>query len=470
MRKETNGNGGRGQSSRDAHRESASAADQTGAAGHVGGDAQKSTAGGSQRKRGEGQATNDAHGEGASTAQKTGAVGQKNAEAHDAVAGRSQTKRGGGQKRGDSHASRASAARETGAVGQSSPDVHERHADGSQQMRGGGQEMFDAQKYDASAALPTIQQICNALKLYQRKRVWAIKTLGRQENGTIHLVAGFCGYETWEDKPIRDKKFAQARNIIETTLTTIKKEVKLQEELSLSNKINIIEKLQGKLSFHDIEVVKNLLDEIDILRLVRNPLILNRKHVEKHMRLLASRLPVFKWADSIRGFGALGLAVIVGEAGNLSKYPEPPEPGKPRPAGTGVAKLWKRLGLAPYKGKAMSCWPAKALTKEEWKEAKYNPHRLAEVFSCVTSPLLKNQGGTKGREKGPYRKIYDDRRAKTADELAHPDWTKKHSNNDAMRIMTKCLIRDLWVKWREAGSEVTPIPEVPRAKKSKATK
>ncbi len=43
---------------------------------------------------------------------------------------------------------------------------------------------------------------------------------------------------------------------------------------------------------------------------------------------------------------------------------------------------------------------------------------------------------------GEYRAVYDQRRALTA--ATHPDWTPGHSHNDALRIVSKRILRDLW--------------------------
>ena len=42
----------------------------------------------------------------------------------------------------------------------------------------------------------------------------------------------------------------------------------------------------------------------------------------------------------------------------------------------------------------------------------------------------------------PYRVVVDERRKHTA--VTHPDWTPGHSLNDAMRVASKRLLRDLW--------------------------
>src|SRR5690606_27341926 len=63
----------------------------------------------------------------------------------------------------------------------------------------------------------------------------------------------------------------------------------------------------------------------------RAPFDALRLACEKRMRELAKALPAAKWAEETPGFSLNGLAIIVGEAGDLSNYANP-------------GKLWKRMG------------------------------------------------------------------------------------------------------------------------------
>lgn len=182
---------------------------------------------------------------------------------------------------------------------------------------------------------------------------------------------------------------------------------------------------------------------VDLLKvaLAIAPLAEARHEIELEMVRLARRLPVAPWAKSVRGLGEKALAVIVGEAGDLGAY-APDRCGK-------AGKLRKRLGLAPYNGHAYSQWRSKGgLTAEEWTDAGYKPARRAEMYAVVAEPLFKHQTMIGG----PYRAIYDQRRAHTA--VTHPEWSKGHSHDDALRIMTQRLISDLWSEWRRATPEV----------------
>lgn len=180
----------------------------------------------------------------------------------------------------------------------------------------------------------------------------------------------------------------------------------------------------------DAAVAGHLAADLAVIASAGAPLSAARKQIEKEMKRLAKSLPVYPWAKDVKGLGELGLAVIVGEAGDLAKYPK-------------KGHLWKRLGLAPFEGKALSTWRGikGGLTADQWIEAGYKPTRRAEIHACVSDPLFRAQSVSKG----PYRAIYDRRRAATS--LLHQDWTPMHSHMDGMRVMTKYLIRDLWKAW-----------------------
>lgn len=48
--------------------------------------------------------------------------------------------------------------------------------------------------------------------------------------------------------------------------------------------------------------------------------------------------------------------------------------------------------------------------------------------------------------RSPYRTVYDARREHTAE--THPEWTPGHSHNDALRITSKAILKDLWLEAR----------------------
>lgn len=169
-----------------------------------------------------------------------------------------------------------------------------------------------------------------------------------------------------------------------------------------------------------------------------------RHEIELEMKRIVRKLPVYPWAKDVKGLGELGLAVIISEAGDLSNYPK-------------KGHLWKRLGLAPFEGKAYSTWRMKGgLSADDWTEAGYSPRRRAEIYAVISEPMFRAQSVAAG----PYRAIYDRRREATG--VAHPDWTKAHSHMDGLRIMTKYLIRDLWNAWKPTAIVIGGTGDMPR--------
>jgi len=191
-----------------------------------------------------------------------------------------------------------------------------------------------------------------------------------------------------------------------------------------------------------------------------------RERVEKRMRELAQQLPIWgAFCDPVRGFGALSLAILIGETGSIC------------PNGIAefrtVSGLWRYLGLAVLNGERQQRRTGdRALTE------KFSPTKRAQAW-VVSDTLLRAQWrGAKsdedgnvlaeGRALGRYGEIYAKRRAHTAprvDETAHlpntdrAKWTPGRCFNDARRVMVKAMLRDLWVAWRrlERANDVSPL-------------
>lgn len=232
-----------------------------------------------------------------------------------------------------------------------------------------------------------------------------------------YVRVNVIGFSTFDDEATRAKACKQAEKIIKAAK-------------------------QGK---GDADVVELVVSSIK----AAEPFDAMRNGVEREMRKIARASPLWLWAADVRGLGDLGLAVILAEAGDPGKYGN-------------VGKMWKRLGLAPImkgdKTQAGKTWRIKGgLSADDWTAAGYNPKRRAEIYSCIDEPLFRAQSqsldkgtGEITRQAGPFRRVYDARRARTAE--THPEWSKAHSHGDALRIMTKALISDLWSEWRRASN------------------
>lgn len=209
---------------------------------------------------------------------------------------------------------------------------------------------------------------------------------------------------------------------------------------------------QRPIDAHDKGVLAAVSSFIFATERALEPFDAMRDEAEKEMKKAARSLPVYAWAKEIRGLGDLGLAVIVGEAGDLAAYANP-------------AKLWKRLGLAVINGERQR----KKTAPDEVALHGYNPRRRAEMYAVVGEPLLRAQwrggkDGEPGHAIGPYGEAYA---RKKAEYLAREGWTAAHADAAARRYMTKCLLRDLWEAWRRAANlELEPGRLVPPAPQS----
>ncbi len=176
--------------------------------------------------------------------------------------------------------------------------------------------------------------------------------------------------------------------------------------------------------------------------------------VEKVAVHYAMQSPGAQFVEATKGFGPIGLVMFIGECGDLANYGNP-------------AKVWKRMGLAPYQGRAASTWRMQkvaGLTAEQWTEVGYSPKRRSASYQ-VGDSLLKCSSG-------PYKSVYDQRKAFEVQKFAAAgkpvlglaeaksaklkpgDYTPKmHAHRRAQRYTEKRLLRDLWRAWTGKAEE-----------------
>lgn len=160
-----------------------------------------------------------------------------------------------------------------------------------------------------------------------------------------------------------------------------------------------------------------------------------RAAVEKQMVAHAKKLPIAGWISATRGFGMLNLAILVGEAGDLSNYSTP-------------AKLWKRMGLAPFNGRAPATWRVKGgASADDWTAMGYNPKRRSAMWN-IGQCVIKAQSASDDRAAGEYRALYDQRKAYELERIE----SKAHANNRALRYVEKRILLNTWRAWRAASA------------------
>lgn len=155
---------------------------------------------------------------------------------------------------------------------------------------------------------------------------------------------------------------------------------------------------------------------------------------KKNMEKLVKQLPVWTgWGAQTKGVGALGIAVVVGIAGNLDDWRSLPG-------------LYKRLGLAPHEGMAYSTWRMKGgkngvpkLTAEDWKWAGYSPRNRAAIYGYLEGPIC---------WKGAYAELYKERRA-VEDERTD---SKMTAYMRARRYTVKRCVKHMFQAWRREAA------------------
>ena len=287
---------------------------------------------------------------------------------------------------------------------------------------GGGQHCVDPRLAAASAVL--------SLRELQSRRVACVKAQLRLTNAAGAFVRRALGWRMDMDE--------KERNAIN------KRAAKLIDEIETGG--HQISDIQGRCaaaSDGGQGATDSRLTSASVAPFVlavaegRKPFDAMRKETEKEMRRIAETLPVYPWVASVKGFGSLGLAIIVGECGDLGEYRK------------GVAGIWKRLGLAVMDGKRQGN-PGEGAKAEDWIAHGYNARRRSAMWTLGDS-LLKCGGD------GPWRTLYLERKAY---ELARaPDMRPMQAHRRAQRYVEKRLLRTLWQEWRRAigRSETTLV-------------
>jgi hypothetical protein len=247
---------------------------------------------------------------------------------------------------------------------------------------------------------------CLRLQELQIRRQFLNQEMTSKSNRITALVVRMIGMSSEADAKEREKTWKRAAKILSGALA---KKPPLDD---------------------DAPIVREIAPELEVHRLSLEPISARRLEIESGMDGLAANLPAMKFIETVKGATAHGLAVIVGECGDLSRF-------------STTKKLWRWLGYGMANGHelhAYSTWRRSGgLSKDDWKLARYNPKRQAEIYGVVTVPLFMAKANNK------YGAVYSERREWTA--VTHPEWTKLHSDMDARRIMTKAFLGDLWKAW-----------------------
>lgn len=278
----------------------------------------------------------------------------------------------------------------------------------------------------------TVDELCNWLVYAQRQRVFCIKSQSRCDRSIESFIATLLGFKTDLTEAERKKLFKLAGTIRQK-----------------------IEKAGPDFDYRQYgEQIAGVAPMILRSAEARAGWDVHRNDVEAKMKAVARELPGWPFVESVRGISELGLAVIVGEAGNLSNYANP-------------AKIWKRFGLAVMDGYRQGMVPPGTQDRAAaWTERGYVPRRRAEIFVFVDDLLCRAQwraektddetGEVTGAHAiGPYGEIYA---RKKAEYVARADGPNKITAPDKAdrRYMAKCFLADLHRAWK--ANSVVDVP------------
>lgn len=196
------------------------------------------------------------------------------------------------------------------------------------------------------------------------------------------------------------------------------------------------------------------------LKVALKVLMRPRRAAERELARLAAQLPVFDWAMSHKGFGAVNLARLCAELGDPGNYSCP-------------SKMWMRMCVGVIDGRAQ-----RRVRGSDALKQRYNPKRRA-VMHIIGDCLI--------RQRSPHyyalyltRKDYEAQRnddgdyadqaaarlaimvrvgaanhtktaaykAYRADKLSAGDLHKR-----AHRYMEKRVLRDFWLEWHRPATQ-----------------
>lgn len=208
-----------------------------------------------------------------------------------------------------------------------------------------------------------------------------------------------------------------------------------------------------------------------------------RHQAELYLKRAVRKHPLARWIKDSRGVGEQQAARLLAAIGDPYIRPEMVKPDGtiiPRGPRT-VSALWKYCGLhvefpglGPDGAHLTSAGEGgdsgQSTSEAQWigagvapkrrkgQVANWNPVAKMRAYliatSCLkqlvkpcTSPDEDSGGHVDNCKCSVYRLKYDQRRACTR--KTHPDWTPLHSHNDALRVASKEILKDLWCAGRQ---------------------
>ncbi|GAC1572620.1 MAG: hypothetical protein NVS3B5_01560 [Sphingomicrobium sp.] len=301
--------------------------------------------------------------------------------------------------------------------------------------------------------MPMQSEIIADIRGWHRRRVAAMEIRKRADLALGANLRTWLGWRRDLEESKRKAIEALALDLIECGEIEAKRQKVVVENLRRVQDGKKPKRVPDAHHLADTEEYAEYRDFIGMAVLSREPTDRYEGVATKSMEDLARQLPVWPFAASIQGLGARSLAVIVGEAGDLSNYAT-------------HSKLWKRMAMAPYSKDGVTRsgqqWKIKGgLDKDDWIAFGYRARRRAQMFVIegnlikqtdayyrlylARKEYLRNRAVFEGKTVAPSAKI-----PKGADGYV----SDGEINAQAKHYMGKKLLRDLWTAWRRANYDV----------------
>jgi hypothetical protein len=183
------------------------------------------------------------------------------------------------------------------------------------------------------------------------------------------------------------------------------------------------------------------------------------------MQSLIGRHPAWPWLRRVRGVGSVLAARLLSRL-DLARAPSPASFWAYCGLGTVAAEelVCERCGARVFvspgtrvaaahtppngRGKCAGTLRARGLT-DEVRVAQGRPRRGERApYDMEAKTICYLIGVSFVRCGGPYREVYDERKAHLAS--THPDWPAKRTHLAAVRATVKRFLAELWVAWHHA--------------------
>jgi hypothetical protein len=216
-----------------------------------------------------------------------------------------------------------------------------------------------------------------------------------------------------ESESLKQKIARRKKEILIETINNYPDKYSFPEQFKIVDMKNINDFIKWK---RDLVVQND--PSIQVLTLIIEGRLYALDHYMKE-----KKINIYGWLRKVKGAGLLLSARLLSTLETIERFELP-------------SKLWSYCGVGD---------PDPEHNRRENGQKTYKVEMKAIIWQLNTSFVRMNS---------QYRAIYDKRKKIT--DNTHPEWTKKHKDNDARRIMGKRFLQELYDSWYLALGKEPP--------------